>query len=108
MTEVAQVAVVPVVVIRVHTVVHIFRIPGGKTLLAKSAAIVSLKMNSFRIRCLHECLPDTRSTGLAEVLGRRPHRVAPIVSHSLVRDQPIPRKRWWFPNTFARLIKEHI
>ena len=42
MTEVTKVSVVPVVVIRVHPVVHVFRIPGGKTLLAKSAAIVSL------------------------------------------------------------------
>ena len=48
MTEVAKVSVVPVVVVRVHTVVHIFRIPGGKTLLTKSAAILSLQMNIFR------------------------------------------------------------
>ena len=41
MTEVAKMSVVPVVVVRVHTVVHVFRIPGGKILLTKSAAILS-------------------------------------------------------------------
>merc|ERR1712051_224700 len=59
MAEVTEVSVVPVVAIRVHSVAHIFRVP------------------------------DTRGTRLAEVLGRCSHRVATIISHSLVRDQPI-------------------
>ena len=78
MAEVTKVPVVPVVAVRVHSVAHIFRVPGGSSPLATgNGQILS---------------PDTRSTGLAEVLCRCSHRVATIVSHSLVRDQPIPGK----------------
>ena len=99
MAEVAKVAVVPVVPISVYSVAHILRVPGGGSLLA-----TYFSFDEY----FHMISPDAGSTGLAEILGGCSHRVAAIVAHPLVRDQPIPGEIFWSSNTLDRFIKELV